>query len=72
MGFLWVSREINSFKGKVIFSKGNGFHTRENVFFDRGMILEGELLGKCVKPRERVKMKVKCGNEVMMRKLVSM
>lgn len=37
----------------MIFSKGNGFHTREKVFLDRGMSLEGELLGKCVKPRDK-------------------
>ena len=33
------------------FSKGNGFHTREKGFLGRGMSLEGNLLGKCVKPR---------------------
>ena len=43
----------------MISSKGNGFHTREKGFLGRGMSLEGKLLGKCVKLRERVKMKGK-------------
>jgi len=38
----------------VIFSKGNGFHTREKGFLGRRMSLEGKLLGKCVKPRGKV------------------
>ena len=35
----------------MVSSKGKGFHTREGGFLDRGMSLEGKLLGKCVKPR---------------------
>ena len=34
----------------MVSSKENGFHTRENGFLRRGMSLEGNLLGKCVKP----------------------
>lgn len=51
------NRKIN--KGKMIFSKENGFHTREEGFWHRGMSLEGNFLGKCVKPRVRAKMKGK-------------
>ena len=43
----------------MIFSKGNGFHTREKGFLGREMSLEGNFLGKCVKPRGKVQNKGK-------------
>ena len=62
--------------GKVISSKGNGFHTREKGFLGRGMSLEGDLLRKCVKPRGKGKNEGKKGlltsNDGIMGKLVSM
>ena len=35
----------------MIFSKGNGFQTREKGFWVGKWPLDGNFLGKCVKPR---------------------
>ena len=51
MGFLGELWKL--IRGKVIFSMAKGFHTGKKGFSEGEWVLEGNLLGKCVKPRDK-------------------